>query len=179
MRHIYLKLAFCSVVACANASCTTAQGAATPASNTSPKAMREPPKIQTAFQSEFARQVAAAGTSAEGWALFSDSSMGHNGQRWIIRSHASKNEVITYCVIKQGETSCNTKNLTLKEFAAKEPALKAADTLDHLLPVSFDGVEFEYLHGTSGKPKSTKRVVFISSSKPFPAAYDDLIKVFN
>ena len=105
--------------------------------------------------------------------------MAHNGQRWFIRSHAPKNEVITFCLIKQGETACKLSNLTAKEFAAKEAALKAADKLDHIIPVSFDGVEFEYLHGTSGKPAKTKRVVFITGNKPFPAAYEDLIKAFN
>jgi len=105
--------------------------------------------------------------------------MAHNGQRWFIRSHAPKNEVFTFCLIKQGETVCKSRNLTAKEFAAKEPALNAGDKLDHIIPVSFDGVEFEYLHGTSGKPKVTKRVVFVTSAKPFPAAYEDLIKAFN
>ena len=179
MRCATLKISFFTTILAVTLSCATAQGASTVASQPATPAIQDPPKIQPAFQSLFARQVAAAGPKAEGWALFSNSSMGHNGQRWIIRSHAPKNEVITYCLIKYGETACKSSNLTAKEFETKEPTLKAADKLDHIIPVSFDGVEFEYLHGTSGKPNKTKRVVFISGNKPFPAAYEDLVKIFN
>jgi len=138
----------------------------------------EPAKIQAIAQEEFARQLAKAGPKAEGWALFSDSPMSHNGQRWIIRSRSGKNEEIRYCVIEQGAKSCTDSLLTRQQFIKIQRTLNTADELSHILPKVFDGVSYEYLHAHSGNPQ-TKRVVFISSMKPFPAAYTNLIKAFE
>ncbi len=137
-----------------------------------------PPKIQTEFQNEFARQLVKAGDKAEGWALFSDSGMGHNGQRWIIRNHETKNPSITLCVIKQGDDSCKLSKLSAKQFAKIEGTLKTGDRLESIIPTVFDGISFEYLHATSSVPV-IKRVVFITSAKPLPEAYELLIKAFN
>ncbi len=142
-----------------------------------------PPKIQEDFQNEFARQVVKAGPNSEGWALFSSSSMEDNGQRWIIRSHKPKDEIISFCFIKQGTTKCDTSTpakrlMTLKEFSKIEAALKAANSLEHILPKVFDGTTYEYLHALNSTP-DTVRVVFKTSNTPFPAAYETLIKAFN
>ncbi len=152
-------------------------------SNSQAKKNAAPPKIQEEFQNEFARQVIAAGPNSEGWALFSDSSMEHNGQRWIIRSHNPKKDSISFCFIKQGTTKCDTSTpasttMTMPEFSKIEPALKAADSLEHILPVAFDATTYEYLHSHNSTPE-TIRVVFITSNKPFPAAYETLISAFN
>ena len=138
----------------------------------------EPAKVQLAFQEEFARQLAKAGPKAEGWALFSESSMSHNGQRWIIKSKSGKKEIIKHCLIEQGQNACVESSLTRASFTKIEPSLRAADKLQHILPVVFDGLRFEYLHAVRGNPQ-TKRVVFVSSHKPFPEAYQNLIKAFS
>jgi hypothetical protein len=137
-----------------------------------------PRKIQPEFQNEFARQLVQAGDKAEGWALFSDSGMGHNGQRWIIQTNDPKNNSASLCVIKQGETACQSSKISPKQFAKITPTLKKADTLDHILPNVFDGISFEYLHATNSVPV-VKRVVFMTSSKPLPEAYENLVRAFN
>ena len=137
-----------------------------------------PAKIQQEFQNEFARQLAAAGKNAEGWALFSDSPMGHNGQRWIIRSSDTKKAGINHCFIKQGESACKITKLSAKELEQILPALKTGDKLTHIIPTAFDALSFEFLHARQANPE-TKRVVFISSDKPFPEDYENLIKAFN
>jgi hypothetical protein len=137
-----------------------------------------PPKIQQEFQNEFARQLVKAGEKAEGWALFSDSTMGHNGQHWIIRTNDPKNNTINLCAIKQGDTTCQNTAINAKQFAKIQGFLKTADGLKHILPTVFDGISFEYLHATSSVPE-LKRVVFLTSAKPFPSAYEDLINAFK
>jgi hypothetical protein len=175
-------------------SCVSENGASAERSNTdkskvkgsptTPAATKpSPPKVQEEFQNEFARQVVTAGEKSEGWALFSSSSMEDNGQRWIIRSNNPGDDKITFCLIKQGRTKCETSpasltKLTLAEFAKIEPVLKAGDSLDHIVPVAFDALTYEYLHAHTGVPQ-TNRVVFITGSKPLPAAYEALIKAFN
>ena len=138
----------------------------------------EPVKVQLEFQEEFARQLAKAGPKAEGWALFSESPMMHNGQRWIIKSRIGKKDVFKFCLIAQGQNSCSESTLTRDVFAKIQPTLTAADKLQHILPVVFDALTFEYLHAQRGNPQ-TKRVVFMTSHKPFPEAYQNLIKAFN
>jgi hypothetical protein len=138
----------------------------------------EPAKIQEEFQNEFARQLAKAGPKSEGWALFSDSSMGHNGQRWYIKSNEPKNDVVTFCLLKQGETKCKNRVIPAKRFQEMTASLKQGDTLGHLLPTVFDGISFEYLHASNSVP-AVKRVVFKTSATPFPEAYENLIKAFN
>lgn len=138
----------------------------------------EPAKVQISFQEEFARQLAKAGPKAEGWALFSESSMNHNGQRWIIRSRAGKKERFKYCFIDQGQKTCSESDLSRDFFVKIQPVFKAADKLTHILPNVLGGLAFEYLHAFSGNPQ-TKRVVFITSHKPFPEDYQKLIEAFN
>jgi hypothetical protein len=175
-------------------SCVSANGAAVTSSPDKPASIptkaggngpkkASPPKIQEDFQNEFARQLVKAGPNSEGWALFSSSSMEDNGQRWIIRSHQPKNEVISFCFIKQGTTTCDSSTpaktvMTRKEFSKIEGALKAGNSLEHILPKVFDGTTYEYLHAINSTP-DTVRVVFITSNTPFPAAYETLIKAFN
>lgn len=142
-----------------------------------PKA-EEPEKVQLTFQEEFARQLAKAGPKAEGWALFSDSPMTHNGQRWIIKSRLGKKDVYKFCLISPGRNACAESDLSRARFLKIEPALKAADQLNHLIPVSFDALTYEYLHAISGNPQ-TKRVVFKTGMSPFPAEYQNIIKAFN
>lgn len=138
----------------------------------------EPEKVQLEFQEEFARQLAKAGPKAEGWALFSESPMMHNGQRWIIKSRVGRKDVFKFCHIEQGLNSCKESSLTRDAFAKIQPTFTAADKLQHILPVVFDALTFEYLHAQRGNPQ-TKRVVFMTSHKPFPEAYQNLIKAFN
>jgi len=148
-------------------------GATNAAGNTT-----EPVKVQLEFQEEFARQLAKAGPRAEGWALFSESPMMHNGQRWIIKSRVGKKDVFKFCMIAQGQNSCTESILTRESFAKIQPVFAAADKLEHILPVVFDALTFEYLHAQRSNPQ-TKRVVFMTSHKPFPEAYQNLIKAFN
>jgi hypothetical protein len=138
----------------------------------------EPQKIQEAFQAEFIRQLSKAGSKAEGWALFSDSGMGHNGQRWMIKSQTSKKISVIFCLIKQGETACKSKPIATAQFQKILPHLTTGDGLPHILPPSFDGINFEYLHVKNASP-DTHRVVFKSSATVFPEAYENLIKAFN
>jgi hypothetical protein len=151
--------------------------APTPAANAAGNAA-EPVKVQSEFQEEFARQLAKAGPKAEGWALFSESPMMHNGQRWIIKSRVGRKDVFKFCHIEQGLNSCKESSLTRDAFAKIQPTFTAADKLQHILPVVFDALTFEYLHAQRGNPQ-TKRVVFMTSHKPFPEAYQNLIKAFN
>lgn len=135
----------------------------------------EPGKVQVSFQEEFARQLAKAGPKAEGWALFSDGPMGHNGQRWIIKSRLGNKDQFKFCLIDQGQDKCKESEISRTQFMNSKPAFDAAEKLEHLAPVAFDGVNYEYLHAFSGNPH-TKRVVFISSHEPFPPAYENIIK---
>lgn len=194
MRSLSHYCSFAVVCSLAVLSCISANGASVTSSPDKPAAIPAkkdgnapkkvaPPKIQEDFQNEFARQVVKAGPNSEGWALFSSSSMEDNGQRWIIRSHQPKNEIIAYCFIKQGSTKCDSSTpaktvMTLKEFSKIEGALKAGNSLEHILPKVFDGTTYEYLHALNSTP-DTVRVVFITSNTPFPAAYETLIKAFN
>ena len=146
--------------------------------DTAKKAADEPAKIQAEFQSEFARELAASGPNSEGWALFSDSSMGHNGQKWIIRTNDKKSDTVKLCVIAQQDSKCVHSDVTKEKFDKVSPMLQAGDKLSHVLPTSFDGTSFEYLHAKNSTP-NTIRVVFIRSAKPFPAEYENLIKAFN
>ena len=170
-------------------SCTTVQGASSDIANgksqSSKKSLRsandapsEPAKVQLSFQEEFARQLAKAGPKSEGWALFSDSPMTHDGQRWIIRTNDPKNDEITFCLITQGEKSCKLSKMTKKQFEKIEPSLRAGDKLNHILTPSFDALSYEFLHAYNSNPL-TKRVVFISGINPFPEAYNALIKAFE
>jgi hypothetical protein len=139
---------------------------------------KEPAKVQLAFQEEFARQLANAGPKAEGWALFSESPMSHHGQRWIIKTPGEKADSFKYCLIEQGQKSCSHVDLSPSDFAKIEPVLSAGDKLDHIIPVVFDTVTFEYLHAFAGDPQ-TKRVVFMRSYNPFPKPYESLIEAFD
>jgi hypothetical protein len=169
-------------------SCTTAQSAPqkepTKTTSASPKTTNTstnqdlPPKIQLEFQNEFARQLVKAGDKAEGWALFSDSGMGHNGQRWIIRTNDPKNNAVTLCVIKQGDSTCKISKISSKQFTKIGGALKKADQLEHIIPAVFDGITFEYLHATSSVPM-IKRLVFLTNAKPLPPEYESLIQAFK
>lgn len=135
----------------------------------------DPGKVQLGFQEEFARQLAKAGPKAEGWALFSDGPMGHNGQRWIIKSRLGNKDQFKFCLIDQGQDKCKESEISRTQFMSSKPAFDAAEKLDHLTPAAFDGVNYEYIHAFSGNPH-TKRIVFISSHEPFPAAYENIIK---
>jgi hypothetical protein len=104
--------------------------------------------------------------------------MMHNGQRWIIKSRVGKTDVFKFCHIEQGLNSCKESSLTRDAFTKIQPAFTAADKLQHILPVAFDALTFEYLHAQRGNPQ-TKRVVFMTSYNPFPEAYQNLIKAFN
>lgn len=138
----------------------------------------DPAKIQEEFQKEFARELAAAGPKAEGWALFSEAGMSYPGQRWIIRSNSQTKEVFSFCAIKQTEKKCSKKSISKKQFDHVAQTFAKADKLPHLLPTAFDGVNFEYLHARKGVP-ATIRVVFISSANPFPPEYEAIITAFN
>jgi hypothetical protein len=136
----------------------------------------DPDRIQEHFQREFARELAAAGPKAEGWALFSEGGMSYPGQRWLIRP--SPDKPMSLCIIRQTDKTCTRKSVTKEQFAKAVPVFKKADQLTHLLPVSFDGVNFEYLHARSGVPL-TNRVVFITSANPFPADYEAIVATFQ
>jgi hypothetical protein len=148
-----------------------------PGKKVEPKQLKssEPGKVQLGFQEEFARQLAKAGPKAEGWALFSDGPMGHNGQRWIIKSRLGNKDQYKFCFIDQGQDKCKESELSRTQFMSSKPAFDAAAKLEHLTPAAFDGVNYEYIHAFSGNPH-TKRVVFISSHEPFPPAYENIIK---
>lgn len=148
-----------------------------PAKKAEPKQLKssEPGKVQLSFQEEFARQLAKSGPKSEGWALFSDGPMGHNGQRWIIKSRLGNKDQYKFCLIDQGQDKCKELEISRTQFMSSKPAFDAAEKLEHLAPVAFDGVTYEYIHAFSGNPH-TKRVVFVSSHEPFPAAYENIIK---
>lgn len=138
----------------------------------------DPAKVQEEFQKEFARELAAAGPKAEGWALFSESGMSFPGQRWIIRTNDAKNDQINLCTIVQGEKTCTRKTITKKQFDSVSATFTKADKLSHLLPTVFDGINFEYLHARAGVPL-TNRVVFITSATPFPPDYEAIVMAFK
>ncbi len=137
-----------------------------------------PPKVQEGFQKDFAREVAAAGPKAEGWALFSDGGMSYPGQRWLIRTNSAKKDSLTLCVIMQSEKTCTRKAITKKQFDAVAQTFTQADKLAHILPTSFDGMNFEYLHAKTGVP-TTNRVVFLTSATPFPTEYEAIVLAFK
>jgi hypothetical protein len=138
----------------------------------------DPAKIQPEFQNEFARQLAAAGPKAEGWALFSEAGMSFPGQRWIIRTNTPGKDAISLCEIKQTQKSCTKRSITKKQFDRFTSTFAQADKLSHLLPTSFDGINFEYLHARTGVPTPV-RVVFISSATPFPPEYEAIVTAFT
>ncbi len=170
-------------VTTASASMTPQEGSGLVAKNNAPgkkaesKQLKssEPGKVQLGFQEEFARQLAKAGPKAEGWALFSDGPMGHNGQRWVIKSRLGNKDQFKFCLIDQGQEKCKELEISREQFMNSKPAFDAAEKLGHLTPAAFDGVNYEYIHAFSGNPH-TKRVVFISSHEPFPPAYENIIK---
>ena len=171
-------------------SCTTGKGGklgattkdsteiqGTSSSNPSKKDAK-PLKVQEQWQIKFAENLKLMGQGTEGWALFSDSGMGHTGQQMIFKDSSGK---VAYCNVPQIKESCELKDYALSKLESQVDILTKANQLPDRLISVFDGINYEYVHSYwDGSTVINKaRVNYIVGGKPLPQDYESLTSLFQ
>lgn len=138
-----------------------------------------PARVQPQWQAKFDAAVSERGSGSEGWALFSSSGMGNNGQQLVVRSPNGSYQI---CYAQPAPDECTFKDLDAAKWQAVIGAVTAGDALgDRTHQTSFDPLSLEYVHviNDGGQLKTTARVFFMVDEKPLPAAYDQLMDAFT
>jgi hypothetical protein len=132
--------------------------------------------VQQQWQERYEKDLIKAGEGAEGWALFSDSSMGHTGQQWLIKTSVG---VILSCFMAQQDSTCELR-VQSNYPAINLETLQASDSLESLAPSSFDAQISEYRHDRSvdGTVKNLKRFTLAIDHRTLPEPYQKMVDIF-
>lgn len=135
-------------------------------------------RVQGIWQARFEMALQEAGTGAEGWALFSDSPMGHTGQQMVIRHTDGE---LKLCYASQAENDCTYQSLSADKW---QPLFKVTTTSDGLgdRPLqTFDTLNLEYVHLKNNRDTivPVARVFFMADVKPLPNDYNLLLNAFT
>jgi hypothetical protein len=141
--------------------------------STSPEA-----RVQGQWQARFQFAVADAGHTAEGWALFADSPMGHTGQQMVVKF---PDGTVKVCYAAQATNDCTYQVLDSAKFQNLIAATTIGDGISDRPLQTFDTLNLEYVHikNTSGVVNTTARVFFMVDHKKLPADYDKLMDSFT
>jgi hypothetical protein len=136
--------------------------------------------IQPAWQNKFEQALIKLGAGAEGFALFSDSGMGHNGQQMVI-AKAGRSEP-QVCLAPQAKDDCTFTKRDVKSVGPVFVLADQSDKLTDLSSKSFDGISQQYVHLRVGKDSSLERLAqvnFTIDSQKLPESYERLFKTFS
>lgn len=148
MTHVLSSMIASALLLASYGSCTLTKGHSGSVAETSPNT-REPisentkpktqePLIQQKFQELYSQKLASSPKGSQGWAMFSDSPMGHWPQFWIIEDSVTTEAQA--CRIKQGQTECEVKALSSKSWGSHDcrKFLSGLTSLADIQPAAFD-----------------------------------------
>lgn len=137
-------------------------------------------RVRRDWQDVFLKKLAAEGF-VEGWGLFSEGGYADNGQFMLFVRPQTQGAVLVHVAVNTKDASA-PRDLGEKVVAGLREKLAAGDTLADHNVVSFDGLQYEFVHAkmVDGKVAVIKRL-FMNSlhTGGSTAAYEALVGAFD
>lgn len=134
--------------------------------------MVEMARIQSRWHKHFLQKMLDNTSITRGWALFVSGSWATSSPHILIFEKPSEKSVILQSILGSKEPKIEEKKLSLEAFSEFLLAIEKAQNLGHYEPISYDGIDYEYLAAeklVNSELFARKKHVFIHS----PSSQDD------